>query len=147
MINSFRNEYAYLSNFYYSPFVFNDITYKTVEHFFQASKTVIEEERQLVIDTDTPKEAKAMGRIVTLRPDWERIKDGIMLTGVMGKFAQNDNLMDKLLSTAGEELVEGNYWHDTYWGVCYCKKCNGKGRNQLGKTLMSIRDFILGCKE
>ena len=34
----------------------------------------------------------------------------------------------------GKELVEGNTWNDTLWGVC-----EGKGRNILGIILMEIR--------
>ena len=33
------------------------------------------------------------------------------------------------------ELIEGNNWKDTYWGVCH-----GKGQNNLGKLLMRIRE-------
>jgi predicted NAD-dependent protein-ADP-ribosyltransferase YbiA (DUF1768 family) len=35
------------------------------------------------------------------------------------------------------ELIEGNWWGDTYWGVC-----NGVGENHLGKLLMKIRDYL-----
>lgn len=38
---------------------------------------------------------------------------------------------------AFEELIEGNYWHDTYWGVC-----EGVGENHLGKLLMEIRNEL-----
>lgn len=38
------------------------------------------------------------------------------------------------------EIVEGNYWHDNYWGNCTCDKCkNIEGQNKLGKILMKIR--------
>ena len=43
-------------------------------------------------------------------------------------------LREKLLATGNEELIEGNWWGDTYWGVC-----KGKGENNLGKSLMKIR--------
>ena len=46
-------------------------------------------------------------------------------------------LRDALLATGDAELVEGNTWGDTYWGVC-----GGRGRNQLGRTLTRIRDDI-----
>lgn len=32
------------------------------------------------------------------------------------------------------QLIEGNHWGDTYWGVCY-----GQGLNHLGKTLARVR--------
>jgi len=52
------------------------------------------------------------------------------------KFADT-HLREALLATAPLELIEGNTWGDTYWGVC-----NGVGENKLGKILMGIRDEI-----
>lgn len=46
-------------------------------------------------------------------------------------------LKEMLLATGDEELVEGNYWHDTIWGVC-----DGVGENHLGKMLMEIREDL-----
>lgn len=43
-------------------------------------------------------------------------------------------LMTKLTNVKGE-IVEDNYWGDTFWG-----RCNGSGQNNLGKILMEIRD-------
>jgi predicted NAD-dependent protein-ADP-ribosyltransferase YbiA (DUF1768 family) len=51
------------------------------------------------------------------------------------KFAQNPELYNQLKDTGTEEIVEGNWWYDKYWGVC-----NGEGENHLGKLLMWIRD-------
>lgn len=39
-----------------------------------------------------------------------------------------------LLATGEAELIEGNTWGDTYWGVCH-----GVGQNHLGCLLMKIR--------
>lgn len=77
-----------------------------------------------------------MGRTVPLRSDWEQVKDSIMEELVRRKF-QDKSLAFMLWSTGNKELIEGNSWHDTYWGMC-----NGVGRNQLGKTLMKIREEI-----
>ena len=53
---------------------------------------------------------------------------------VRNKFIPNDDLMEKLIATGNAELIEGNWWKDTYWGVC-----DGIGENKLGKILMQIR--------
>ena len=45
-----------------------------------------------------------------------------------------------LLATGGEELIEGNWWHDNFFGVCTCGPCDGKGKNNLGKILMRVRE-------
>ena len=41
------------------------------------------------------------------------------------------------MATGDAELVEGNTWNDTYWGVC-----NGVGHNHLGKILMQVRQEL-----
>jgi len=56
-----------------------------------------------------------------------------MLWGVREKFKQED-LKQMLLDTGDQELVEGNTWNDTFWGVC-----RGEGQNNLGKILMKVR--------
>jgi predicted NAD-dependent protein-ADP-ribosyltransferase YbiA (DUF1768 family) len=40
MIRPFKNEYGFLSNFYPSIIFYDNIKYPTVEHAFQASKTL-----------------------------------------------------------------------------------------------------------
>ena len=146
MINEFRNEYYFLSN-YYPCFV--EIRYdgnnlpvlfKNAEAAFQASKAQSFSEFVSFASLD-PATAKKKGRRINLRPDWEEIKDSIMTTIVYNKFLQNKELADKLLATGDEELIEENTWNDTYWGIC-----NGVGKNQLGKTLMRAREYIKHCR-
>lgn len=101
-----------------------------------AQKTLVPEEQfQFTLEVGlTPSEAKKAGREVTLRPDWESVKDGIMRDILLHKFQQNPDLKKKLLDTGEKYLEETNYWKDTYWGVC-----EGVGYNHLGKLLMSVR--------
>ena len=136
MIDKFDGEYAFLSNFYYSPFMFQGRQYPTVEHFFQAHKAKTYEDFISVLVEPTPKGAKQVGRKIKMREDWEMVKDTIMLEGLRAKFSIK-GLREKLLATGDEELIEGNHWHDTYWGVC-----NGVGKNKLGKMLMQVREEI-----
>jgi ribA/ribD-fused uncharacterized protein len=139
MIVEFDGENEFLSNFYHSPIFYEGIVYPTNEHFFQAMKTLDPEERKEIAAADTPGQAKRMGRSVTLRPDWERIKVDVMRTGLMLKFT-DAALAKKLLDTGDEELVEGNWWHDNTWGNCHCPKCSRLGgRNLLGMLLMEVR--------
>ena len=40
-------------------------------------------------------------------------------------------------------LIEGNTWHDNYWGDCSCNRCKSKsGENMLGILLMELRDKL-----
>lgn len=137
MISSFTERYRFLSNFYGAPVEYEGVCYPTVEHAFQAAKTLDEALRIVVRDTPTPGAAKMFGRRLELRPSWERIKLGIMADLVWLKFSGDRRLAVKLLRTKDEELVEGNWWGDDFWGVC-----NGKGENHLGRILMRVRDRL-----
>ena len=142
MIDKFDGEYEFLSNFYNSEIIYEGIIYPTVEHAFQAAKTLNVDERTAISKLDTPGKAKRAGRKCNLREDWEEIKDGVMYNCIKSKF-QNPELRKLLLETGDEYLVEGTVWHDNYWGNCSCKKCeNIQGRNQLGKTLMKVREEL-----
>lgn len=142
MISCFDKEWAFLSNFYESEIEFEGIVYPTNEHFFQAMKTLNIDERRAIANALTPGKAKRMGRRVTLRSDWEEVKEEVMFLGLCLKFA-DDQLADWLLETGDEELVEGTTWHDNEWGNCTCEKCkNIPGKNRLGKLLMRVRDMI-----
>lgn len=142
VINMFRKENFFLSNFYPARVEYEGKVYETSEHAFQAAKTLDEDEREWVRLADGPKEAKARGRKVTLRPDWdERIATKQMAKILKSKFSDLE-LREKLLATGGKTLIEGNYWHDNKWGVCLCEKCPGEGTNTLGMILSMIRVAI-----
>ena len=142
MINCFDGKWAFLSNFYWNEIEHEGIKYPTNEHFFQAMNTLDMDERCQIANSLTPGQAKRMGRKVSLRPDWEDVKEDIMLEGLCIKFA-DEQLADWLVATGDAELVEGTTWHDNEWGDCSCPKCrNIVGKNKLGKLLMKVRDMI-----
>lgn len=143
-ISQFKDEYGFLSNFYTSPFVYDKVEWPTVEHAYQAAKTISGYHDRKIRMAKTPAIAKHLGGCVNLRKDWEQVKVPIMTELVWEKFEQNSELRDKLLATGSTELVEGNWWHDTFWGVCFCQKCwDQKGKNMLGFILMEVRDMLL----
>lgn len=147
MIEKFEGKYDFLSNFYPSEIEYEGIVYPSVEHAFQAAKTLDTSERERIAKLATPSLAKRAGRAVQLRPDWENIKNDVMFRCVQEKF-KIPELRKKLLETNREYLVEGNTWHDNYWGDCSCEKCkNIKGRNELGETLCIVRNEILTEEE
>jgi predicted NAD-dependent protein-ADP-ribosyltransferase YbiA (DUF1768 family) len=55
------------------------------------------------------------------------------------KFRDNFILRRQLILTGNEQLIEGNNWGDTFWGV---DLRTGKGDNHLGKILMQIREVL-----
>ena len=134
----FRNEYAFLSNFYPSVVY----SYPSVEHAYQAAKTFDKAERQQIKVCGTPAQAKRLGRGVAMRTNWNEMKVEVMETLVKRKFENYPLLRQQLIATGDEELVEQNYWHDCEWGKCICPRCKGRGKNMLGKILMRVRDEL-----
>ena len=139
MIRSFKGRYRFLSNFYPCQIKWEGKWYPTSEHAFQAAKTFDRHERELIRKLRTPGMARTAGRSVSLRADWEKKKIDIMIEILICKFSLNGNMKRLLFVTGEEELVEGNTWGDTFWGVC-----EGEGENWLGIILMGIRDDLRG---
>jgi ribA/ribD-fused uncharacterized protein len=137
-IDSFKGPYAFLSNFHPAPVSLDEDVYPTVEHAYQAAKTLSPDERTKVRNASTPGQAKRMGRKVTFRSDFDLIKIDVMYNLLKAKFAWYD-LQSFLMDTGSRELIEGNEWGDTFWGV---DRRTGTGRNHLGKLLMRVRSEI-----
>lgn len=135
MIPDFHGEYSFLSNFYPANVEFEGQIYPSVEHAYQAAKTLDFKLRAIFALRDmTAAQSKYLGRQIKCRADWDAVKDGIMKSCLASKFSDT-KLLRLLRETGDQELVEGNTWGDTYWGVC-----NGVGLNKLGKFLMEVRD-------
>lgn len=130
-ITNFRGYYAFLSNFYNAKITYQGYTFHNAEAAFQAMKCPGRAEEFTRLNGQS---AKALGRRMPLRQDWEQVKDRIMYEVCLAKFSQNDFLGDALLATGERQLIEGNSWNDTEWGMC-----GGRGKNKLGKILMRIR--------
>jgi len=146
IISRFRGRYKFLSNFYEAEFEYEGIWYKTVEHAYQERKATTEEYRQKIRIAPNAMSAARLGRSKScpLRTDWLDIKGDVMRPIVEAKFSQNPYLMKMLLDTGDAYLVEGNYWHDNYFGSCSCKECQEKEQplNMLGRILMGIRSGL-----
>ena len=126
--------YEFLSNFHPAPVRLDGVEYPTVEHAYQAAKTMDATERRHVGSAPTPAEAKQRGAAVTLRHDWNDVKVAVMRNLLHQKFA-DPLLRERLAATRPSALIEGNTWGDRFWGVC-----DGEGENWLGRVLMEIRD-------
>jgi ribA/ribD-fused uncharacterized protein len=121
---------------------FEGMVYPSVEHAYQAAKTKNLSERVVFQSPDlTAGKAKRLGSKLVLRDDWEEVKISIMKELNFKKFSENESLREKLLATGIKEIVEGNNWGDTFWGVC-----KGVGENNMGKILMRVRG-VLSFKE
>ncbi len=131
-INSFRGEYSWLSNFHPCQIEYEGILYQSAECAYIAAKThdvLI----KIKISKMTSADAKKFGKTMKLRDDWEKVKLKEMAKILKLKF-NIPELRNKLISTGNSYIEEGNWWGDTYWGIC-----NGTGKNYLGKLIMAIR--------
>ena len=126
--------YGYLNNFCKAKMTVFGKIWETVEHAYQSQKTLIPGEVLKIWAAKTPREARNIGQLVQMRPDWDDIKDSVMLQCIRAKFTQHLDLKEQLLSTDNEDLVEDSKI-DSYWG---CGK-TGSGKNMLGKILMEVR--------
>lgn len=144
VIPEFQGKYRWLSNFYLCRVEFEGDTYASAEHAYQAAKLKDRARRSVVMANRTttlsqsPQHVKQWGKRVPIREDWEDVKLQVMKDILTSKFLDN-TLRAQLLSTGSVELVEGNWWHDNFWGSCRCRKCGDHGLNHLGKLLMQIR--------
>lgn len=132
-IKGFTGPYAWLSNFYIEP----DGTF--VEFEYQRAKCAEFHDRNELdklwaTGKVTPKMAKALGKGVKIREDWDDVKVNIMLFYVTKKFRDHEDLRILLQLTGKAHIEETNWWGDTFWGVC-----NGLGQNILGDILMQVR--------
>jgi predicted NAD-dependent protein-ADP-ribosyltransferase YbiA (DUF1768 family) len=79
MITTFSGKYSFLSNFYRVIIPAHDgLLYPSVEHAYQAHKTLNLQERYRVSRVSTPGAAKKAGRKLPLRPDWNSLRLSIM---------------------------------------------------------------------
>ena len=145
-IGRFDGQWSFLSNFYLSPVEYEGVLYPSVEHAYQAAKTLNGKERASIATLYSAESARHVGKTVKLRDGWDEMRLEVMGELLAQKFEYPD-LREALVSTGERELVEGNFWHDRFWGKCTCGKCGGTkeepvGENYLGLLLMSVREAV-----
>jgi len=142
-----------LSQWWPSPFVENDITYQTAEHYMMAKKALLFNDQQVfekVLTKKAPKDVKDLGRQIRNfdAAKWDAHKYEIVKQGNLLKFSQNEDLKSFLLQTKSKTLVEASPV-DAIWGIGLAEDNsnafipgNWKGLNLLGFALMEVRDEI-----
>ena len=131
-----HDEYGALSNFTRAPIEVDGKLWPTSEHYYQGMKSDRLDEQEMIRLLGTPKEAKFAGYHVSLRSNWELLKERYMLTALRAKFTQHEHLKQALLSTGYARLHENSPW-DKYWGYV-----DGKGKDRLGQLLMQVREEL-----
>lgn len=131
----------------------NRTIYKTAEHYMMAGKAKLfndQEILQKVLKSETPNEAKSLGRKVkNFDPKlWDEHKYEIVKRANLLKFSQNLKFQNFLLATDDKILVEASPY-DKIWGIGMletdARALDPKlwdGENLLGFALMEVRDEL-----
>lgn len=143
-ITSFSGANHFLSNFYSARVCLDGVIYPSVEHAYQAAKTLDPVQR---LPLQNPRlsagQAKRIGRSLALREDWAQIRLPVMRELIADKFARGSPLAAQLIATGAAELIEGNRWGDTFWGVdLRANSASPVGANHLGRLLMQRRSEL-----
>lgn len=148
-------ENGYLSNWYPSPFVIDDFRYQHIEQYLMAGKAKLFHDAEVytaILRANTPNECKKLGRKVKNFDDaaWDKARYGILKTGLLAKFEQNEELKNALLATGNAVLAEASPY-DAIFGIKLTAENAMKtpqdkwpGQNLLGKALMEVRDKLSG---
>lgn len=139
MIYFFRGEHAWLSNYADVKIKVKDDTFRSVENAYFSLKSKDKEWKKFCVE-NTAQEVKKEGRKLLVRDNWDDIKLKVMKFCLDQKFRQ-EPFRTKLIETGDQNIVEGTYWKDTYWGVDL-KQDPNIGENHLGRIIMKIREEI-----
>ena len=129
----FTGKYAFLSNFYNNQSVLHGVKYNNAEAAFQAQSAADEGSKRKFARLSGIK-AKAYGRRIVHRDDWDEDAQVLAMRNVLVAKFQDKEMAEKLYNTGDEELINTNQFRDNFWGVTM----HG-GKNKLGKILMAIR--------
>ncbi len=141
------------SQWYYSPFTIDGITYPTSEHYMMAQKALLFGDmvsHDKIIKAASPSMVKALGReVLGFNEDiWTKNAYRIVVDGNTAKFSQNILLKEVILGTGSRVLVEASP-RDRIWGIGlsqddqYAEQpLKWKGENKLGFALMEVRSKL-----
>lgn len=135
--------YGAFSNLYRREVVFEDETFATSEHAYQAGKPRKKAVRDWLMAAPSPAllAMAAHGLYYwDVAPGWSTAKFDRMRDILRAKFQQHDDLRELLLSTDDARLVESatvDNEINRLWG-----EVNGVGKNMLGVLLMEVREEL-----
>lgn len=129
-----EDPFGCLSNASRHQVYIDGMSWQTAEHYFQTAKFKDAKLRYAIIRAETPDEARRIAHQHRRdqRPDWHKIKVGVMRNALSAKARQNADVRAVLLITAPARLKQHAKTGD-FWG--------GK-KNMLGKLWMQERDRL-----
>lgn len=141
------------SQWAYTNFTVNGVSYKTAEHWMMAGKASMFNDNAIlakILGAATPAEVKKLGRQVKGfdAAVWDANKFSLVRDGNIHKFGQHPELKTFLLNTGDRVLVEASPL-DRIWGIGLGEKNEHaenpllwRGQNLLGYALMEARDQL-----
>lgn len=144
---------GYLSNWYLSPFMVDDIAFSSMEQFMMYRKAICFEDEAVaarILSTNDVAEIKLLGRQVSNYDEsmWNGIRQIVVYEGLLAKFSQNEELKRKLKETENAVLAECAV-KDHIWGIGLSmkdpdrlNKAKWNGQNLLGYALMMVREYL-----
>ena len=145
------------SQWYKCDFEVRGVLYNCAEQFMMAQKALLfgdEATFQKIMDTDSPREQKKLGRQVSnfSKDKWDEHRYTIVLAANLAKFSQNEDLKETLMETDLRTLVEASPY-DKIWGIGLAEttkdgepvddvydRSQWKGINLLGQALTHVRE-------
>ena len=147
-------DYGCFSNWFLSDFEYAGKKYSSVEQYMMYQKVAMFQKYELedqIMRTNNPAIIKKLGRthFDNFNSEvWNSVSYTIVKRGVKAKFAQNLELLYELLNTGDSVLMECSK-NDKIWGIGIdieseerYNPASWKGKNQLGRILMSVRDEL-----
>ncbi|MGA6164981.1 NADAR family protein [Amycolatopsis magusensis] len=142
-----------LSQWWPVLFTVDGVEYRSAEQYMMAEKARLfgdTEAEQRILGSETPAEAKELGRAVRDfdQDTWVARRFDIVLRGNEAKFGQHAPLREFLVATGAQVLVEAAP-RDVIWGIGLgasnpraLDPAQWRGRNLLGFALMAVRDRL-----
>ena len=137
-VGFYDREFYIFSNFAATEIVYDDVTYPTSEHAYQALKfrETNPDIFRTILSAPSPHEAKKIAARARKYqdPEWESKKLEVMEALLREKLKRHSYVAKKLLQTSGHSIYEDSPY-DSYWGIGK----DGSGKNNLGKLWMKLR--------
>lgn len=142
------------SNFAVTPYTsLDDKQFFCSEQEFMYRKAMLFDDHETagkILSSNNPKEIKALGRQVQNYDDaiWSQVRYGAMFTACKGKYTNNQQAYNALMSYPGKIFVEASPY-DKIWGIGLSEfderafdSATWQGQNLLGDILTKIRNYF-----
>lgn len=146
------------SNWYPCKFIYKNIEFNCSEQALMYEKAILFKDREIaqkILDAKTPKEQKALGRLVKNYNEniWSKNREKIMINILLAKFTSNNKLKNVMIKYKNYQFVEASPF-DRIWGIGLYEdnelikdETNWRGQNLLGKALTKVCNQINNMEE